>query len=226
MSKPICPWCEREFERENPRKKYCSVTCRSACSRERHLVEAPQFGNLPRRGRGSFQSFDITVDGKNIKFFPDNHKYAVARDGTVYSNRTNRWYKLRIAKRGSRKQYCCVSLGSNNSWDVHRLVMYTFVGPCPEGQEVRHLDGDPSNNNLSNLAYGTRKQNMQDAVRHGTTCRGSRNPQAQLDEDRVLMIKTLGKSGFQPKYIANAFHVSYEAVKQILNGSRWGWLEC
>lgn len=29
---------------------------------------------------------------------------------------------------------------------VHRLVMEAFVGPCPEGMEVRHLDGDASNN--------------------------------------------------------------------------------
>ena len=29
---------------------------------------------------------------------------------------------------------------------VHQLVMLTFVGPCPEGQEVRHLDGNPFNN--------------------------------------------------------------------------------
>ena len=42
---------------------------------------------------------------------------------------------------------------------VHRLVLYYFVGPCPEGQEVLHLDGDPSNNQLENLTYGTHLQN-------------------------------------------------------------------
>ena len=28
---------------------------------------------------------------------------------------------------------------------VHRLVLAAFVGPCPEGEEVRHLDGNPGN---------------------------------------------------------------------------------
>ena len=51
---------------------------------------------------------------------------------------------------------------------VHRLVLAAFVGPCPEGEEVRHLDGNPGNNRLSNLAYGTRGENNLDAVRHGT----------------------------------------------------------
>lgn len=51
---------------------------------------------------------------------------------------------------------------------VHRLVLETFVGPRPEGFDTRHLDGDTSNNRLSNLRYGTRSENNFDAVRHGT----------------------------------------------------------
>ena len=50
---------------------------------------------------------------------------------------------------------------------AHRLVMEVFVGPCPDGMEVRHLDGDQANNRLENLTYGTRSENMRDIVRHG-----------------------------------------------------------
>lgn len=50
---------------------------------------------------------------------------------------------------------------------VHRLVARTFIGPCPPGLEVRHKDGDPTNNHVDNLEYGTRAQNMQDRVKHG-----------------------------------------------------------
>ena len=51
---------------------------------------------------------------------------------------------------------------------VHTLVMAAFVGPRYEGMEVRHLNGDPADNRLSNLAYGTRSDNMVDSIRHGT----------------------------------------------------------
>ena len=51
---------------------------------------------------------------------------------------------------------------------VHRLVMEAFVGPCPEGQQVRHWDGNPANNKLSNLLYGTPSEDGYDRVRHGT----------------------------------------------------------
>lgn len=65
--------------------------------------------------------------------------------------------------------------------EVHKIVMEAFVGPCPEGQEVRHLDGNPANNRWApgdeaetvaaggNLIYGTHGENMQDKHRHGTT---------------------------------------------------------
>lgn len=51
---------------------------------------------------------------------------------------------------------------------VHRLVLENFVGPCPDGWQCRHLDGDPTNNHVSNLKWGTPSENTIDAVRHGT----------------------------------------------------------
>lgn len=65
-------------------------------------------------------------------------------------------------------------VGGHPTLLVHRLVMDAFVGPCPDGLEVRHLDGDPSNNRLSNLQYGTRPENQLDAVRHGTHVNASK----------------------------------------------------
>lgn len=50
---------------------------------------------------------------------------------------------------------------------VHRLVLEAFVGPCPEGHECCHRDGDATNNHLDNLYWGTHVENMQDRARHG-----------------------------------------------------------
>jgi len=57
---------------------------------------------------------------------------------------------------------------------VHRLVAAAFLGPCPEGMEVRHLDGNRGRCELSNLAYGTHSENELDKLRHGTHITGSR----------------------------------------------------
>ncbi|QLF83531.1 HNH endonuclease [Gordonia phage RedWattleHog] len=52
---------------------------------------------------------------------------------------------------------------------IHHLVMEAFVGPRPDGADIRHWpDTSKSNNTLSNLSYGTRRQNIMDAVAAGT----------------------------------------------------------
>ncbi|CAB4400677.1 unnamed protein product [Rhizophagus irregularis] len=50
---------------------------------------------------------------------------------------------------------------------VHRLVALAFC-PKEEGKEyVNHIDGNPTNNNASNLEWCTQKENTQHAVRLG-----------------------------------------------------------
>lgn len=58
---------------------------------------------------------------------------------------------------------------------VHRLVLDAFRGPCPDGMACRHLNGDPGDNRLNNLCWGTQVENMADRDRHGNTVRGDRH---------------------------------------------------
>ena len=51
---------------------------------------------------------------------------------------------------------------------VGRLMLLTFVGPPPEPDQVaRHLNDDPGDNRLGNLAWGTQSDNMFDKVANG-----------------------------------------------------------
>lgn len=51
---------------------------------------------------------------------------------------------------------------------VHRLVLEAFVSVRPDNAECRHLDGDPANNVVENLAWGTKSENERDKLIHGT----------------------------------------------------------
>lgn len=50
---------------------------------------------------------------------------------------------------------------------VHQLVAEAFIGPCPDGMEVCHNDGDAVHNVPSNLRWDTHSANMIDRVKHG-----------------------------------------------------------
>lgn len=70
-----------------------------------------------------------------------------------------------------RRGYWRVSLsvaGVTKNRRVHQLVALAFLGPRPDGCEVRHLDGNRTNNNAENLAYGTSAENRADTLAHGT----------------------------------------------------------
>jgi hypothetical protein len=61
------------------------------------------------------------------------------------------------------------STGSKRQVSVHRLVCLAFLGDPPDdASEVRHLNGDPRDNRLTNLAWGSRSENARDKIEHGT----------------------------------------------------------
>lgn len=101
---------------------------------------------------------------------PGYEGYEVSSLGRLISHqqRKPRLMKLRAAS----NRYLSVDLrrqGQRTTCTVHRLVAEAFHGPSPEGKpEVRHLDGDHLNNSRDNLQWGSRSENIRDAVSHGT----------------------------------------------------------
>lgn len=104
--------------------------------------------------------------------------YSVSADGKVYSASGWRGHELReLQQHTNTHGYLCVHVversGKRGRRLVHQLVAFYFVGPRPSPRhEVRHLDGNKTNNSAANLAWGTRKENAADREAHGRTSRG------------------------------------------------------
>lgn len=87
------------------------------------------------------------------------------RDGVPLTVK-GRVLKPFVDKGGYLKVKLMVS-GKATDTSVHLLVLGAFVHPRRDGMLCRHLDGNPANNRLENLTWGTPLENRADIRRHG-----------------------------------------------------------
>ncbi len=123
--------------------------------------------------------------------------------------------------------YPCVSLcknGISTKTLVHQLVLLTFVGERPKNKISRHLNGDPTDSRLTNLAYGTYSQNNYDAVKHGTfrDSKGSKHHMSKLTETKVKEIREQYARGLvSQKQLGAKFGICQQNVSDIINKKLW-----
>jgi hypothetical protein len=105
---------------------------------------------------------------------------------------------------------------------VHRLILTTFVGPRPKGMVCRHLDGNPGNNALSNLRWGTPKENAADSIAHGTRAAGERNGSAKLTAEQVRKCRVEYAAGTTSQAeLAKRYGVDPSAVSNAIRRRNW-----
>lgn len=113
-----------------------------------------------------------------------------------------------------------VQLGRGKTQRVHTLVLEAFKGPRPEGQEARHLDGQPTNNAAANLEWATHVSNMSDLDRHGTRLIAGKNHQSKLTPEIARIIRARKGTSSQ-KVLAAEFGVGKSTIQAIHDGRTW-----
>lgn len=111
--------------------------------------------------------------------------------------------------------------GRRRRTHLHRLLAETFVSPSPFPKAcVRHLDGNPYNNAIDNLAWGTYLENENDKRRHGT--HATRITNSKLNPESIMMALKLSKRGIPHKVIALRLSVSRPTISRLVSGKTWG----
>lgn len=136
----------------------------------------------------------------------------------------------RIMKPKTSRGYAVVSLslggkGKYRHCGVHALVTEAFHGERPSSQhQVAHGDGNPMNNCPSNLRWATALENAKDRDMHGRTAKpkGSSHGMSKMNEQTVLEIRKLKKSGISVDDLANRFSISRWTVFDAISGRTWG----
>ena len=166
-----------------------------------------------------FSDYSITDDGRI---------WSVPRKTRAGNRLKGKWLKPRVGSNG----YVYVDLtdaGQVTRKLIHRLVLETFVGPCPEGMEACHGNGVRDDNRLDNLRWDTRSNNHLDAVHHGTAPnldgsagRGERNGHAKLSSTQVREIDALWREGgYQQITLAAMYGVQQPCIEKIVRHRTW-----
>ena len=103
----------------------------------------------------------------------------------------------------------------------HQLILLAFRGAAAPGQLCRHLDGNPLNNRLDNLAWGTPLENAADTLLHGTQSRGDTHGKSVLTESDVRSIRKLREIGLSYQKIANRYGVDHKTIHNAVNRVTW-----
>lgn len=156
--------------------------------------------------------------------------FAVSNDGQIRNNKTRRILKQATNHNGYKT--VAVRIGGRGGKDVnfrvHVQVAKAFLDKPtdPLKNQVNHIDGDKTNNHVSNLEWSTAKDNIIHAFQTGlhVKLRGADSPNASLTESDVAYIRenyVPYSSEFGGRALARQFGVSHTVISRVVNGKKY-----
>lgn len=157
----------------------------------------------------------------NIKSYEGTHK--ISSFGRIKSLKRKSVKIDRILTPSSSRGYPIISLnkfGKQETILIHRLVAIHFIKNPLFKKEVNHIDCDKSNNNVSNLEWVTRQENMNHAERLNRVprMRGESNGISKLKNKDVFKIRN---SNLKLKELASIYKVSMTTISDVKLRKVW-----
>lgn len=154
---------------------------------------------------------------ETIKDFPN---YMISSESRVLNKNSLRMIAIIYNKRYKYRSVRLWSNGKTKLLSIYRVKAIAFI-PNPENKrEVNHLDGNHTNEDLSNLQWTTPKENMKHSyvtgLAKGYYKKGLEHQLAKLSKEDILLIRQWYDSGFfEAKGIAKVFGITREHAMRV-----------
>jgi len=150
-----------------------------------------------------------------MKIIPNtNNVYSITEDGRVLKNLTKEM-SLTLDTRGYPK-VGIIYVDKRRTKKVHRLVAELLI-PNPNNlPQVNHIDGDKTNNHISNLEWCTVSHNVKHAYDNGLYDNKLKN-HGKLTDEEVRSIRDKYSSGqYKQKELAVIYNCHKTTISQIV----------
>lgn len=169
----------------------------------------------------------MSLENSKVIIYPGidfAQEYRIDENGHIYSPWRG-WKEMsQHINNGYKELYLYLVDGRRKCFKVHRLLMETY-SPIENSKElqVNHIDGNKANNNINNLEWCTRSENLKHAFRIGLeqSPKGEKNYFHKLNDQQVKEICTRLQQKEKITKIANDYGVSKGCIYNIKNKKHW-----
>lgn len=152
--------------------------------------------------------------------------YKISNKGRIYSLHSNKIISFCLNKCG----YPYVTLWKNNKrkrFNIHSLVARYFLENKQRYNEINHIDGNKLNNDVINLEWCSRGENIQHAYDNGLRKipKGEINANSKLKEIDVKAIIKMLKNNISVSKISEQYNVTWQCINNIKSNKSWKHVE-
>lgn len=172
--------------------------------------------------RSKFRETTLNFLDKSLLYLhPDYDHIAVSTDGRIFNTFSKKEYKY-----GNTSGYKCISVsrdGVRKYKMVHRIVMEACMAYLDyDYYEVNHIDGNKVNNDITNLEWTTRKENLAHyknlkKSKKTVSMRGKNNPNCRWKFETICEMRELHRLGFTVREIKESYGIDLSTLYDIIN---------
>lgn len=166
------------------------------------------------------------------KMLNENTNYEINKNGMIRNKKTKRILKPAKNKTNGYLSVALCNNGKQKTYSVHKLVALNYIKNTNNYKEINHIDGNKENNNVSNLEWCDRSQNLLHAYNTGLKPKkyGKENllskkvKQTNLTTGETKIWNSLGEIYRNCGYSSGQISSVCNGIWKQAHGSKWEYI--